>query len=117
MIAVEILNLNQIERIEQVVAIAKSQLSSSVTLNLVRTALSSPSTIIFVALSDEEGNNSNKKVIGTATLGVIHCISGLRGHIEDVVVDEHGVIKVLGSYYYKRLFLLLQNSLKLELLT
>ncbi|KAI9308230.1 acyl-CoA N-acyltransferase [Cunninghamella echinulata] len=87
MITVEVLSLNQIDRLEKVVAIAKAQLSTAVTMDLLRSALESPATTMFVALNKEE-NDHDTKVIGTATLGIIHCISGIRGHIEDVVVDE-----------------------------
>ncbi|CAO3626039.1 unnamed protein product [Cunninghamella echinulata] len=85
MISVEVLSLNQIDRLEQVVAIAKAQLSSAVTMDLLYSALESPATTMFVALNKDDHDT---KVIGTATLGTINCISGIRGHIEDVVVDE-----------------------------
>lgn len=125
MITVEILNLNQTDRIEQVVTIAKAQLSSSVTLDLVRTALSSPSTIMFVAVnkenSDVEDNNNNNssnniKIIGTATLGIIHCISGLRGHIEDVVVDSAWRNKGIGKLLLQKAIITATEQLKVRTL-
>lgn len=59
------------------------QLSASARFDeaLLRQVLSSEAATLFVARDGAE-------VLGMATLVVVPCLTGLRGHVEDVVVDE-----------------------------
>ncbi|KAI8082645.1 acyl-CoA N-acyltransferase [Gilbertella persicaria] len=56
------------------------QLSSSFTKEAVEQALLSRQNHILVAISQEQ-------VVGTTTMAYLHCLTGTRVHIEDVVVD------------------------------
>ncbi|KAI8339864.1 acyl-CoA N-acyltransferase [Chlamydoabsidia padenii] len=66
--------------IEQLVPLVQQQLSSAASFELIQSSLDSPTSIIWVA-------KSTTQVVGTATLAITHCLTGLRCHIEDVVVD------------------------------
>jgi ribosomal protein S18 acetylase RimI-like enzyme len=72
-----------LELIEALVPLLQ-QLSSSVTFTLVEHAITSSQNHILIALETEESN----KIVGTATMGYLNCVTGVRVHIEDVVVDS-----------------------------
>lgn len=57
------------------------QLSTSCTESLVWNAIKSSQNHVLVSFS-EQG-----KIVGTATMGYLNCVTGIRVHIEDVVVD------------------------------
>ncbi|KAI9259759.1 putative acetyltransferase [Helicostylum pulchrum] len=69
------------EKVNELVSLLQ-QLSTSCNESLVVNAIKSSQSCIFVATTDEN------KIVGTATLGYINCFTGLRVHIEDVVVDS-----------------------------
>jgi ribosomal protein S18 acetylase RimI-like enzyme len=81
MITIERLTSDRISDIDQLVPLVQQQLSRGATADLLRDALLSPTTIIWIAKSD------SSKVVGTLTLAITNCLTGLRCHIEDVVVD------------------------------
>ncbi|KAI8065193.1 acyl-CoA N-acyltransferase [Gongronella butleri] len=58
------------------------QLSSSVTPDSIPQALAHPGTLIFIARQDET-------VVGTGSLAWSACLTGVRVHIEDVVISDH----------------------------
>ncbi|KAI8889162.1 hypothetical protein K501DRAFT_282366, partial [Backusella circina FSU 941] len=58
------------------------QLSSSVTLETINAALISTQSELIVAKNDDN------VIVGTATMAYVYCVTGIRAHIEDVVVDE-----------------------------
>lgn len=58
------------------------QLSSSVTEDSLVNAIKSSQNHILIAVEEE-------KVVGTATMGYLSCVTGIRAHIEDVVTDEN----------------------------
>ncbi|KAI8980802.1 acyl-CoA N-acyltransferase [Pilobolus umbonatus] len=60
-----------------------NQLSNSVDENLVLSALQSNQSQLLVAIAEEE-----EVIVGTATMGYLFCVTGIRVHIEDVVVDS-----------------------------
>ncbi|KAI8987358.1 acyl-CoA N-acyltransferase [Mycotypha africana] len=83
MIRIERLTDNTItdEKLEQLLSVLK-QLSASVTIDLIKNALSSSQNYVFVAYDDDE------HIVGTTTMAFLYCVTGVRVHIEDVVVDE-----------------------------
>ncbi|SAM01444.1 hypothetical protein [Absidia glauca] len=81
MITIERLTSDCTSDIDQLVPLVHQQLSQGATADLMRDALLSPTTIIWIAKSD------SSKVVGTLTLAITNCLTGLRCHIEDVVVD------------------------------
>ncbi|KAI8092570.1 acyl-CoA N-acyltransferase [Halteromyces radiatus] len=81
MITIEQLKSDKLEEIEQLVPLVHDHLSSSATRTLLQNAVLSPSSFIFVA------KTNNNMIVGTATLVTTACLTGLRSHIEDVVVD------------------------------
>lgn len=70
------------EKLQQLLHILK-QLSSSVTEELVMKAISSSQNHVLGAFDDKDGH-----VVGTATMAFLYCATGIRVHIEDVVVDS-----------------------------
>lgn len=67
--------------LNQLLAVLK-QLSSSVTEQLIRHAVSSCQNNVLIAVNEEN------KVVGTTTMAFLYCVTGIRVHIEDVVVDS-----------------------------
>lgn len=58
------------------------QLSNSVTEQSTKQAISSSQNHVLVAVDDKG------IIVGTTTLACLHCVTGTRVHIEDVVVDS-----------------------------
>lgn len=59
------------------------QLSTSVDETLVMNAIKSCQNSILIAMQGD-------KIVGTTTMGYLNCVTGVRVHIEDVIVDsEH----------------------------
>lgn len=79
------------DKLNQLLHVLK-QLSNSVTEQSIQQAISSNQNHVLVAV--DEGN-----IVGTATMAFLHCVTGIRVHIEDVVVDsDHrgkGIAQVL----------------------
>ncbi|KAK4516244.1 uncharacterized protein ATC70_011214 [Mucor velutinosus] len=69
------------DRLNQLLHVLK-QLSSSVTEQSTRLAVSSSQNHVLVAV-DEKGT-----IVGTTTVAYLYCVTGTRVHIEDVVVDS-----------------------------
>ncbi|CAO3599663.1 unnamed protein product [Absidia cylindrospora] len=86
MIQIEHLAPNQTAYIEQLVPLVQQFLSSSATMERIQQAVASASTFVFIAL--DTTTSPTWTVVGTATLATTACLTGLRSHIEDVVVDS-----------------------------
>lgn len=68
--------------LEQLLSVLK-QLSTSVSEHSIRNAVSSPQNHVLIAWHDDR-----HCVLGTTTMAFLHCVTGVRVHIEDVVVDH-----------------------------
>lgn len=79
------------DKLNQLLHVLK-QLSNSVTEQSIQQAISSNQNHVLVAV--DEGT-----IVGTTTMAFLHCVTGIRVHIEDVVVDsDHrgkGIAQVL----------------------
>ncbi|KAL9559826.1 hypothetical protein PS6_000585 [Mucor atramentarius] len=68
------------DKLNQLLNVLK-QLSNSVTEQSIQQAISSNQNHVLVAV--DEG-----AIVGTTTMAFLHCVTGIRVHIEDVVVDS-----------------------------
>jgi ribosomal protein S18 acetylase RimI-like enzyme len=82
MVSIEQLTENDLtnEKLEQLLVVL-NQLSSSVTETTIRNALASSQNQVLVAITDE-------KIIASTTMAFLYCVTGIRVHIEDVIVDS-----------------------------
>jgi ribosomal protein S18 acetylase RimI-like enzyme len=67
-------------KVEQLLGVLK-QLSSSVTETSIRNAVSSSQSQVLVAIVEE-------KIVASTTMAFLCCVTGIRVHIEDVIVDS-----------------------------
>jgi ribosomal protein S18 acetylase RimI-like enzyme len=84
MIQIEQLVPGQTEYIDQVFHLIQ-MLSATTSLERVKQAVASSCTFIFIAL--DTTTSPTWTVVGTTTLATTFCLTGLRSHIEDVMVD------------------------------
>lgn len=82
MVSIQQLTENDLtnEKLEQLLYVL-SQLSSSVTETTIRKALASRQNHVLIAEKDG-------KIVGSTTMALLYCVTGIRVHIEDVIVDS-----------------------------
>jgi ribosomal protein S18 acetylase RimI-like enzyme len=80
-VSIEKLSANTDEATKDSLLLVLKQLSSSVTLDSINAALMSAQSELIVAKNEHV-------IVGTATMAYVYCFTGIRAHIEDVVVDE-----------------------------
>ncbi|KAG2190034.1 hypothetical protein INT46_004876 [Mucor plumbeus] len=71
------------DKLQQLLHVLK-QLSNSVTEEFVIRAISSSQNHVLGAFDDDRDGH----IVGTATMTFLYCVTGIRVHIEDVVVDS-----------------------------